>query len=164
MKSKFKIIFTAIPILTIYSPLCYFCTATQHILDTLNPNLFVVFTSTFKFYYPVHCFYSKISLLFAAVFLLPSSPSWDVSTDSSDYICHFRPYLNMVDRVNGKNKQVLRIRVSLHFFFFVNVPAICLLFSLATTCHKCLSDKYCKIATQANNYASSDIETGSVLL
>ena len=135
MVKKMKIQFYSISNCRLLSALGYVGTAIQHMLDPLSPHVFISFTSAFKFYYSVNCFYPKISHVFTSIFPLPSGPCWCVIVDPRDYTCN-HSFLNTVDR--GQKQQQIRLflgmRLCLHFFVLVNVPAMCLLFILATTC------------------------------
>lgn len=120
---------------TLLSKSCHVGLTIQHVLNPLYPHSFVTFISAFKFNYPVTSFYPKVSPLLSVLLPLSSCPCWDVMVDSRDYTCmHNIAWFRGQGLGNKINCFVNMGTVFfLHFFFFVNVPAICLLFILATT-------------------------------
>lgn len=123
---------------------CHGHAAAQDLLNPIHPHLFLPFVSAFKFNHPVSSLYPEVALLLV-MFLVLSKPCWYVTTDSRDHTWALIKH-QFRWKCKGSHTQFdtrVSICLCLHSFFFVNVPAICLLFILAITCYQDSYSHFC---------------------
>lgn len=107
-------------------------------VNSISPQLFFTFVSTFKFYNPVSCLYSEVSPVVFIVFYLSLWPRWNIGVYSRYYNCRQSQEVKedyaKQDIWSHCRLVVIKRSKDLHFFFFVNAPPMCLLFNFTTIC------------------------------